>query len=43
LKVSSIKYIKPISDEMRGLYSLADKVERRRLGILGDDETNSKM
>jgi hypothetical protein len=43
LKVSSIKYIKPISDEMRGLFSLADKVERRRLGILGDDETDSKM
>ena len=43
LKVSSIKYIKPISDEMRGLFSLADKVERRWLGILGEDETNSKM
>ena len=43
LKVSSIKYIKPISDEMRGLFSLADKVERRRLGILGDDETDSEM
>ncbi len=43
LKLSSIKYIKPISDKMRGLFSLADKVERRRLGILGDDETDSEM
>jgi transposase len=36
LKVSSIKYVKPISNEMKTLFSLADQVERRRLGILND-------
>ena len=36
LKASSIKYIKPISDEMKMLFSLADQVERRWLGILDD-------
>jgi hypothetical protein len=35
LKVSSIKHIKPISDEMKMLFSLANQVEQRWLGILG--------
>jgi hypothetical protein len=33
--VSSIKHIKPISDEMKMLFSLANQVEQRWLGILG--------
>jgi hypothetical protein len=34
LKMSTIKYIKSISEEMKTLYSLADQVEWKRLGIL---------
>ena len=33
LKMSTIKYIKPISEEMKTLYSLADQVDRRWLGM----------
>ena len=29
LKMSSIKYIKPVSDEIKRLFSLADQVEHR--------------
>ena len=37
LKVSSIKYIKPTSEEMNMLFSLANQVEQRWLGILDID------
>ena len=43
LKMSTIKYIKPISEEMKTLYSLADQVERRRLGISECDETVDEL
>jgi hypothetical protein len=43
LKMSTIKHIKPISEEMKMLYSLADQVEQRRLGILECDETVDKL
>ena len=43
LKVGSIKYIKPVSDEMKTLFSLADQVERRWLGILDDDDNVDEL
>ena len=43
LKMSSIKYIKPVSDEMKMLFSLVDQVKQKRLGILDDDNNVDKL
>jgi hypothetical protein len=43
LKVSSIKYIKQISNKIKTLFSVANQIERTRLGILDDDDSIDKL
>ena len=43
LEARSIKYIKPLSNEMKRIFSLEDQVEQKRLSILDNNDNIDKL